>query len=66
MSDGAVFVKNPRQVESGHRGALKRWDGGRIARLDDLSREEKALVLALIEAARARPKPSEAATDTAA
>ena len=66
MSRGAVDVKNPVFVESGRRGARVRWGPPRHARLDHLTPEQRALVLALIEAARARPKPSEAATDTAA
>lgn len=44
---------NPIFVESGRRGAMKRWKGGRIARLDDLDAPTKAVVLALIAAARA-------------
>jgi hypothetical protein len=50
--------KNPALVEAGHRGARRRWGPPRIARLDDLTVEQRRLILALIEAAK-----SEAVTD---
>ena len=46
---------NPVFVESGRRGALKRWQGGRIARLENLNPAMKAVVLALIAAAKEEP-----------
>ena len=61
-----LVAKNPVTVKAGTVGAAKRWGPPRHARLDDLTPEQRALVLALIEAARARPKPPEAASDTAA
>jgi hypothetical protein len=53
---------NPVFVESGRRGALKRWKGGRIARLDDLNPAMKAIVLSLIAAAKEEPVASEVPT----
>jgi hypothetical protein len=55
--------KDPARVESGRRGALKRWGGQRIARLDALDPRVREAVLALIradEAARAS-EPEKAA-----
>jgi hypothetical protein len=45
--------KNPIYVESGRRGARKRWGGQRILRLDELTPDQRRLVLALVEAAKA-------------
>jgi hypothetical protein len=59
-------VKNPLKIKAGHAGAAKRWGPPRHARLDDLPPEQRALVLALIEAARAAKKPHPEATDSAA
>jgi hypothetical protein len=63
MSAGRPFVvsvtKDPVFVESGRRGAEKRWadPGKRVAvRIDSLTIEQRALVMALVEAARSRPK----------
>jgi hypothetical protein len=49
-------VKDPVFVEAGRRGAHKRWsdpDNRRVVRIDSLSTEERALVLALISAKKA-------------
>jgi hypothetical protein len=43
-------------VEAGRRGARRRWGPPRVARLDALSPEQRALVLALIAAAEASNK----------
>jgi hypothetical protein len=53
-----LVSKDPDKVRAGRAGAQKRWsnpDARRVVRLDDLSREQRAIVLALIEAARSRP-----------
>jgi hypothetical protein len=59
VSAGRPFVvsatKDPVFVESGRRGAEKRWadPAKRVAvRIDDLTLEQRSLVLALIEAAK--------------
>ncbi|MBA2553945.1 MAG: hypothetical protein H0V10_09705, partial [Geodermatophilaceae bacterium] len=41
-------------VESGRRGARKRWNGPRIARLDELDPAVRDAVITLIEAAKTR------------
>jgi hypothetical protein len=53
--------KDPRFVESGLRGARKRWAGHnpRVVRLDSLTAEQRRLVMALIEAAKSEPKAVE-------
>ena len=43
---------NPVFVESGRRGARQRWGPPRIARLDELTADQRRLVLALIAAVR--------------
>lgn len=54
--------KDPRLVESGRRGAEKRWGPPRVVRLHDLTAEQRRLVLALVEAARnASPAADKAA-----
>lgn len=60
--------KNPIFVDSGRRGARKRWGTPRIARLDELTPEQRRLVLALIEAAKSEAPPvsPEAESDSAA
>lgn len=46
-------AKNPVFVESGRRGARRRWgDTPRVVRLHELTNSQKRLVLALIDAAR--------------
>ena len=45
--------KDPRFVESGRRGALKRWGGRRIVRLDTLPGSVRAAIEAMIEAEQA-------------
>ena len=51
-------VKDPTFVEAGRRGAEKRWadPASRTVRLDALTREQRAVVLALVTAARAAQK----------
>lgn len=51
MSEG----KNLVIVQSGRGGALKRWQGGRIARLDALSPAQRDLIFALIGGMKAPP-----------
>lgn len=43
---------NPVFVESGRRGALKRWGPPHVVRLDELTADQRRLVLALIAAVR--------------
>lgn len=50
--------KNSVFVESGRRGARKRWGEPRVARLDDLTPEQRRLVLALLDAARSDEAPA--------
>ena len=55
MPEAVLLTKNPAKVRAGQAGATKRWsdpDTRRIVRLDDLTREQRAVVLALIEAAK--------------
>lgn len=50
---------NPVFVESGRRGARLRWGPPRVVRLDELTPEMRAVVLALIAAARsAKEEPT--------
>lgn len=51
-------LKNPTKVRAGTIGARARWGPPRVVRLDDLSAQQRRLVLALISAAR-----EEAATE---
>lgn len=46
-------TKNPDKVRAGQIGARTRWGPPRIVRLDDLTPEERGVVLALIAAQRA-------------
>ncbi len=54
--------KNPVLVEAGKRGARSRWgEQPRLIRLDSLTSEQRRLVVALVEAAKSRPEPDQAA-----
>ena len=44
--------KNPGRVAGGIMGARRRWGPQRVVRLDDLTPEQRRLVLALVAAAR--------------
>jgi hypothetical protein len=59
-----VFPKDPVKVRAGQLGAQKRWadHAARTVRLDELTPEQRRLVLALVEAA----KSGEKAVDDAA
>lgn len=69
-------VKNPLKVEAGRVGARRRWGPPRVVRLDELSPEQRSLVLALIaatkkasaaaESADAREEASSGSSNTAA
>lgn len=50
----SVLPKNPIKQRAGRVGAEVRWANHqrRIVRLDDLTREQRAVVLALVDAAR--------------
>ena len=45
-------------VDSGRLGAPRRWGPVRVLRLDQLSNQQRAVVLALIEAAKPQPDGS--------
>jgi hypothetical protein len=69
-SERAGFVasgtKDSLYVESGRRGAEKRWSdpaSRKIVRIDSLSTEERAVVLALIDAKKAAPFANGAAQE---
>lgn len=47
-----VSAKNPVRVRAGQIGARVRWGEPRVVRLDDLTSEQRALVMALVNAAR--------------
>jgi hypothetical protein len=47
---------DPVLSEAGRRGARSRWGPPRHARLDDLTSEQRRLVLALLDAARSETK----------
>lgn len=53
MAGAVVVEKNPTFVEAGRKGALRRWGEPKVVRLDDLTEDQRRLVRALIEAARA-------------
>ena len=55
-----VFTKENAK-EIGTRAAASRWGPRRVVRLDDLDPAERALVLALIEAAKVRAATKETA-----
>lgn len=45
--------RHPASIASGRRGAQRRWgDTPRVVRLDDLTADQRRLVVALIEAAK--------------
>jgi hypothetical protein len=58
--------RDPRFVESGRRGARKRYGEPRVARLDSLSGPMRAIVLALIAAAKTEPAASEVPASSSA
>ena len=45
-------TKNPVFVESGRRGARKRWGDPRVLRLDQLDPDERRLIQAILAAKR--------------
>lgn len=58
----ATTGKSPVFVEAGRRGAAKRWsdpDRRKVVRIDSLTTEQRALVLALVRAAKATDDPDE-------
>lgn len=62
-------TKDPLRVESGRRGALKRWsnpDNRRVVKLASLDPSVRAAVVALIEADRAAKERAAADTPEAA
>jgi hypothetical protein len=52
-------VKDPTKVAAGQSGARKRWGEPRIVRLDALTPDERAVVLALVDSMR-KGKPDAA------
>lgn len=59
MAERSVFV------DAGKRGAKKRWGPPRIIRLDGLTPDQRRLVLAFVDMARASEERTQA-TDNAA
>lgn len=57
-----VADKNPALVEAGRRGARARWGEPRTVRLDELTPEQRHLVVALIDAAKKAPAVAESAS----
>jgi hypothetical protein len=56
---GTVSTANPVKRRAGLAGARARWgDQPRIVRLDQLTSEQRRLVVALVEAAKSRPDPT--------
>lgn len=53
--------KNPRLVDAGREGARRRWGVPRVIRLDDFDSDERAAIVAAIEAKRAARRAHEAA-----
>jgi hypothetical protein len=64
MAGAVVLEKDPRRVEIGRLGALKRWGAPRRVRLDALTPAQRALVVSLIE--HMGPKAVKAGGDDAA
>lgn len=52
MPQAVSVVKNAAKVRAGRIGAAVRWRQPRVVRLDDLTGEQRRLVMALIDAAR--------------
>ena len=50
---GSVVTKDPDKVRAGRIGADIRWRQPRTVSLDDLTGEQRRLVLALVDAAKA-------------
>jgi hypothetical protein len=62
MSNGSLAVeKNPAKVAAGRAGAASRWGPPRVVRIDQLTPEQRRLVVALIEAAKAGKAGDDAA-----
>ncbi len=55
MSEAVLVSKNPIKVRAGRIGAEARWGppGTRVVKIGDLTIEQRRLVLALVDAARA-------------
>ena len=53
-------VKDPQKVHAGRLGALKRWGEPRVVRLDEMTPDQRRLVLALVDAAKKAPAPAKA------
>lgn len=51
----ADHPKDPVLVAAGHRGALVRWGPPRVVRIGELSADQRALVVALVDAVKAAP-----------
>jgi hypothetical protein len=52
-------VKDPAKVRAGQIGAETRWHQPRVVHLDELSGEQRRLVLALVAAAKAGRKAAD-------
>lgn len=60
MVSGTIAAKDPAKVRAGELGARKRWGDPRVLRLDELTSEQRRLVLALVDAAKKAPAPVKA------
>jgi hypothetical protein len=58
-----VSEKDPKRIRAGQIAARARWGEPRVLRLDDLSAEQRRLILALVNAARS--EDDKAAPDAA-
>jgi len=61
-----IATKDPVKVRAGQLGARTRWGLPRVVRLDELTAEQRRLVLALVEAARGSEKAAGAVETPAA
>jgi hypothetical protein len=52
MAETITRDKNPVFVESGRRGARKRWGEPRVVRLGELPEAERRIILSLVEGVR--------------
>jgi hypothetical protein len=61
MVEAVLDVRDPKKVAAGRAGALRRWGppGTRVARLGDLTPEQRDLVLTLVAAVKSKNKVDE-------
>ncbi len=56
---GSVVTKDPDKVRAGRIGADVRWRQPRTVSLDDLTGEQRRLILALVDAAKKAPSAAD-------